>query len=100
MTAQPDTLRGAVDLPLTPVRHQLDGDQLRAKTSRVSPIQLAPEPQPVTTRPSTGRLLVSRSRTPIDVPSHGISGYNRGCGCDVCRAGKAAANRRQRGATR
>lgn len=25
------------------------------------------------------------SEEPIDVPSHGPSGYNRGCRCDVCR---------------
>jgi len=44
VTQPPATLRGAVDLPPTPVRYRRTLDDQLATPTRVSPIQLAPEP--------------------------------------------------------
>lgn len=104
MTTQPATLRGAVDIPLTPARSRrtLEDDLASAGSARVSPIQLSPAPQPAQPRP------VVRQTAPAAKPEvgdakpdgrrrplvHGLAGYNRGCRCETCTTAKREANRR------
>jgi len=88
----PATLRGAVDLPLTPIRYRRTLDDQLAAPTRISPIQLTPAPTPAP-RPAATRHGTTNS-------------YARGCRCGDCKAAKSAANgaakdrQRARGVTR
>jgi len=77
----PATLRGAVDLPLTPVRYRRTLDQQLAAPPRISPIQLAPDPTPTVDPAKPRRTRAARGQW-----SHGtINGYTtHKCRCDLC----------------